>query len=60
MSVVPLEVLKDRIETAYDYDYVLDILGVDVRMILDAFEDLLEIRRGEFSELEDCDDQEED
>lgn len=60
MLRAPLEVLKDRIEDAYDLEYVCDVLGLDVRMILDAFEEILEVRRNEFLELEDVETEEED
>ncbi len=50
-----LEELKKRIADRYDLDYVCDVLGLDVEMILDAFEDLVEVRRHEFIELEDVD-----
>lgn len=60
MLRAPHEVLKDRIEDAYDLEYVCDVLGLDVRMILDAFEEILEVRRNEFLELEDVETEEED
>ncbi len=50
-----LEELKKRIADRYDLDYVYDVLGLDVEMILDAFEDIVEVRRHEFIELEDVD-----
>ena len=55
MTKVNLDVLKARIADAYDYDYVLDILDINVEMILDAFEERLEERRHLFEELDGLD-----
>lgn len=60
MSRAPLEVLKERIADAYDVEYVVDVLGITTEMILDAFEDLLMVRRHEFDVLEDPDEEEDE
>lgn len=52
MQKVPLDVLKDRIVNTYDVEYVIDVLGLDVEHILDAFEDMLAMKRHLFSELD--------
>lgn len=52
MVKVDIEVLKNRIDDAYDIDSVVDILGLSTMDILDAFEDILVSKRAEFSYLE--------
>jgi hypothetical protein len=53
MRYVPLEVLKERISHKYDADALVDILGIDVDALLEAFEDKLIEHRDLFLELED-------
>lgn len=52
MALLPLHLLKERIVDRYDVDYVVDVMGLDVEMILNKFEDELEECRWRFSELE--------
>lgn len=49
---IPLALLKERICDTYDVEYVIDVLGLDVADLLDAFEEQLVQRRHLFPELD--------
>ena len=58
MRLAQLEELKSRIIDRYDVEVVVDLLRLDVLDILEAFEDILVERAGEFPESEDLDSEE--
>jgi hypothetical protein len=49
---LPIDVLKERIDFAYDPDSIVDMLDISVVELLEAFEDKLVERREVFSHLE--------
>lgn len=49
---LPLEILKERIDFAYDADSIVDMLDISVAELLEAFEDKLRERRDLFDHLE--------
>lgn len=47
-----IDVLKERIADRYDIVDVVDILGLSVEDLLDAFEDLVDKRRALFDDVD--------
>lgn len=55
-----IEILKQRIAARYDADVVVDLLGITVEQLLDAFEDLVLTHRDVFIDLEDVEIEDDD
>lgn len=52
MRKLPIDILKERIDFAYDPDSIVDMLDISVVELLEAFEDKLIEKREVFSHLE--------
>lgn len=59
MKIIHLETLKQRVIERYDPDYLVDVLGITARTLVDSFEDelLTAFEEGEFPEFEDNDEE---
>lgn len=53
MNNLDMEEVKQRIADRCDPDYVVDVLGLTTKQILDRFEDVLAEKIHEWSEVED-------
>lgn len=55
-----IETLKQRIASSYDADVVVDLLGITVEQLLNAFEDLVLLHRDVFIDLDDVEVEDDD
>lgn len=55
MAKTDFEVIKARIADRYDVEYIVDVLRLTPEEVLNAFEERLNERLDDFSEVEDLD-----